>query len=180
MTNNEELFKELDKIVNSKVKIGNGEYILVKGKLTVAIESLLGLKYITDVLYVLNIDQNLLSVGQLIEKGFKVIFEDKWCMIKYTKGKDVFKVKMKAKSFALNLMEEEQMAFPSIASNVELWHKRLGYFHYDGLLYMQKHNLVKGYHCWKTNYLSVWLVSMESKLEYLSLKLHGRQHASFN
>ena len=43
---------------------------------TVAIESLIGLKYITNVLYVPDIDQNLLSVGQLIEKGFKVIFED--------------------------------------------------------------------------------------------------------
>ncbi|RVW87111.1 Retrovirus-related Pol polyprotein from transposon TNT 1-94 [Vitis vinifera] len=57
----------------------------VKGKRIVAIESLIGLKYITDVLYVPDIDQNLLSVGQLIEKGFKVIFEDKWCMIKDAK-----------------------------------------------------------------------------------------------
>ena len=75
MTNDKELFKELDKTVISKVKIGNGEYISVKGKGTVALESLSGLKYITDVLYVPDIDQNLLSVGQLIEKGFKVIFE---------------------------------------------------------------------------------------------------------
>ena len=47
----------------SKVKIGNREFISVKGKSMVAIESLKGLKYITDVLYVLDIDQNLLSVG---------------------------------------------------------------------------------------------------------------------
>ena len=59
MTNDE----ELDKIVISKVKIGNGEYISVNGKETVAIESLSGLKYNTDVLYVPDIDQNLLSVG---------------------------------------------------------------------------------------------------------------------
>ncbi|RVW21205.1 Retrovirus-related Pol polyprotein from transposon RE1 [Vitis vinifera] len=85
MTNDQELFKELDKTIISKVKIGNGEFISVKGKGTVAIESLTGLKYITDVLYVPDIDQNLLSVGQLIEKGFKVIFEDKWCMIKDAK-----------------------------------------------------------------------------------------------
>ena len=143
MTNDEELFKELDKTIISKVKIGNGEYISVKGKWTVAIESLSGLKYITDVLYVPDIDQNLLNVGELIEKGFKVIFEDKWCMIKDAKGGDIFKVKMKVKNFVLNLMEEEQMAFPSSASNVELWHRRLGHLHHVGLLYMQKHNLVK-------------------------------------
>ena len=144
MTNDKELFKELDKTAISKVKIGNGEFISVKGKGTVAIESLTGLKYISDVLYVPKIDQNLLSVGQLIEKGFKVIFEDKWCLIKDAKGRDVFRVKMRAKSFALNLMEEEHIAFSSTTNNAELWHKRLGHFHHAGLLYMQQHNLVKG------------------------------------
>ena len=110
-----------------------------------ALESLTGLKYITDVLYVPNIDQNLLSVGQLIKKGFKVIFEDKWCLIKYVEGRGVFKLKMKEKSFALNLLEEEeQIAFSSTVSNAVLWHRRFGHFHHDGLLYMQRHNLVKG------------------------------------
>ena len=118
MTNDEELFKELDKTIISKVKIGNGEYISIKDKRTMAIKSLSNLKYNIDVLYMLDIDQNLLSVGQLIEKSFKVIFEDKWCMIKDAKGRDVFKVKMRAKSFALNLLEKEHMAFPSSASNV--------------------------------------------------------------
>jgi len=61
----------------------------------VAIEILSSLKYITDVLYVPNIDKNFLSVGKLIKKGFKVIFEDKWCTIKDAKGRDVFKVKMR-------------------------------------------------------------------------------------
>lgn len=104
MTNDQELFKELDQTIISKVKIGNVEFILAKGKGTVAKESLIGLKYITDVLYVPNIDQNLLSIGQLIEKGFEVIFEDKWCLIKDVEGGDVFKVKMKAKRVTLKAM----------------------------------------------------------------------------
>ena len=96
-----------------------------------------------------NIDQNLLSVPQLLDKGYKIIFENilenKWCIIKDAKGRDIFRVKMKAKSFALNLMEEEeQVAFTSTCNNIELWHKRLGHFHLAGLLYMQKHSLVRG------------------------------------
>ena len=51
---------------------------------------------------------------------------------------------MRAKSFALNLMEEKQIAFSSTIGNAELWHKRLGNFYHAGLLLMQKHNLVKG------------------------------------
>ena len=75
MTFDRDLFKELDTSVVSKVKIGNGENIVVKGKCTVAIESISGTKLIRDVLFVHNISQNLLSIVQLIRRGFKVIFE---------------------------------------------------------------------------------------------------------
>ena len=81
MTNDQDLFKELDETIISKVKIGNGEFLSFKGKGTLAIESLTSMKYIIDVLYMPDNNQNLLSVGQLIEKGFKDIFEDKWCLI---------------------------------------------------------------------------------------------------
>lgn len=82
MTNDQELFQAIDKIIFSKVKIGNGEFLSVKRKGSLAIESLSSTKYIKDVLYVPNINQNLLSVGQLIEKGVNVIFEEKRCCIK--------------------------------------------------------------------------------------------------
>jgi hypothetical protein len=68
MTNNQELFKELDRTAISQVKIGNGDYIDVKGKGIVVLNSLSGLKYISDVLYVPDIDQNLLSVGHNLWK----------------------------------------------------------------------------------------------------------------
>ena len=70
--------------------------------------------------------------------------EEKWCLIKDNKGCYVFKVKMRAKSFALNLIEEEHIVFAINRSNEELWHKKLGHFHYVVLMYMQKHNLVRG------------------------------------
>ena len=63
MTFDCDLFKELDTLIVSKVNIGNGEYIVVKGKGIIVIESISGTKLIRDVLFVLNISQNLLSVG---------------------------------------------------------------------------------------------------------------------
>ncbi|XP_073317226.1 uncharacterized protein [Primulina huaijiensis] len=111
MTHDKELFKELKCIESKKVKIGNGEYIVVKGKGTVAIASCSGTKLITDVLYVPYIDQNLLSVGQLIEKGFKVMFMEKACVIEDATGKKTFEVKMAVRSFSLNPMQEEQLDF---------------------------------------------------------------------
>lgn len=63
MTYDQELFKELDTSVVSKVKVGDGKYIIAKGEGTVAIESISGTKLIQDVLFVPDLDQNLLSVG---------------------------------------------------------------------------------------------------------------------
>jgi len=37
----------------------------------------------------------LLSVGQLIKRGFKVTFEDNFCLIRGNVGHVIFKVKMK-------------------------------------------------------------------------------------
>ncbi|GMI78607.1 hypothetical protein HRI_001530000 [Hibiscus trionum] len=107
MTHDKELFRDLKPTNITKIRIGNGEYISVKGKGTVAITSCSGTKLIHDVLFVPKIQQNLLSVGQLIERGFKVVFEDKYCLIKDAANQDIFKVKMKGKSFALNPLEEE-------------------------------------------------------------------------
>ena len=92
MTYDQELFKELDKTTISKVRIGNGEYISIRGKRIVVIESLSSLKLIPNVLFVPDIDQNLVSVGQLLEKGFKVLFEDKFYMIDATHGSLALKV----------------------------------------------------------------------------------------
>lgn len=72
MTGDKELFKDLDKSFKSMVKIGYGEYLEVTGKDMVSIESRAWAKLITKMLLVPKIDQNLLSVGQLVEKGFKV------------------------------------------------------------------------------------------------------------
>ena len=63
MTYDQELFKRLDIIAISKVRIGNGAYLVVKGKGTVAIKGNTSLKIISDVLYVPEMNQNLLSVG---------------------------------------------------------------------------------------------------------------------
>ena len=141
MTYDQGFFKELEKIVTSKVRIGNGAYLVVKGKGTVAIEGHTGLKLISNVLYVPEINQNLLSVGQLLEKGYNVLFEDNHCMIVDAQGREVFIVQMKGKGFALDLMQEEQAAIHKEESNTMLWHRRLGHFHHTTLLFMKKNDL---------------------------------------
>nr|KYP62407.1 hypothetical protein KK1_016939 [Cajanus cajan] len=99
--------RELNKTNISRVQTGNGAHLTVKGKETVVIKSHSGLKLISNVLYVPDINQNLLSVSQLLGKSYKVLFEDKSCVIKDIHNKEVFNVHIKDKSFALNLEKEE-------------------------------------------------------------------------
>ena len=144
MTSNEEFFRDLDKSQVSKVRIDNGDYITVKGKGIVIIESSTGTKQIYDVLYVPDIDKNLLSVRQLLEKGFKVFFENKQCTINDPYDNEVIRIKMRGKSFSLDPMEKEQAAYTAVMTNTETWHKRLGHFHHAKILNMQKKDLVHG------------------------------------
>ena len=109
MTSDLELFRDLDRSQVSEVRIGNGDYIMVKGKGIVAIESCTCTKLISNVMYVPNIDKNLLSVGQLVEKSVLVIFKKKQCLIKYANNDEVFRIKMRNKSFSLDPMEEKQV-----------------------------------------------------------------------
>ncbi|KAL6335668.1 hypothetical protein AAG906_032852 [Vitis piasezkii] len=115
MTHEQDLFRELRSTNTLKVQFGNGQYITVEGKRTVAISSCSGTKLISDVLYVPEIDQN-----------YKVVFEDKSCLIKDAR-----------ENFALNPLEDEKIAFPIKENITEVWHKRFGHYHHQGLLQMK-------------------------------------------
>jgi len=112
MTNDKKLFRDLRPIDTTKVKIGNGDYISIKGRGTITITSTAGTKTISDVLYKLEINQNLLSVGQLIEKGFKVIFEDSFCHILDVNSEEILKVRIKEKVFLLILSKKNLLHSP--------------------------------------------------------------------
>jgi len=62
-THDKGMFVKLDRTHSLKVRIGNGGYIEVKGIGDIAIDAGPDTKIISDVLYIREIDQNLLSVG---------------------------------------------------------------------------------------------------------------------
>ncbi|XP_012468995.1 uncharacterized protein LOC105787094 [Gossypium raimondii] len=103
MASDESMFNELDIAFVSKVRIGNGELLMAKGNGKVVIASKLGNKTISEVLYVPNIDQNLLSVGQLLEKGYSLFFEGKTCMIKDATDQVLIIVDMHDRTFIVDV-----------------------------------------------------------------------------
>jgi len=85
MTKNKDLFKELSNSCTLKVRVEDGKYITVNGKWIVAISTDRGTKLISNVLYVLEIDQNLFSVGQLVKKGYTSRTKAVWLKTLVTK-----------------------------------------------------------------------------------------------
>ena len=72
MTRSKEFFVSLDEGYTSKVKLGDGKFHDIKGKGVVAVESKWGnSKLICDVHFVPDLAANLLSLGQLLRKGYK-------------------------------------------------------------------------------------------------------------
>ena len=63
------------------MKLGNNEIVEVSGKGTINVITKHGKKSIFDVYFVLGLKHNLISVGQLSKKGYRVIFEKNVCTI---------------------------------------------------------------------------------------------------
>jgi len=119
MTHDKDIFVKLDKTHFLKVRIGNGDYIEIKGIGDIVIGSGSGKRIISDVLYVPEIYQNLLSVGQLLEKDYTVVFKDKTCEI-FDKDITLMLIKMKGKSLSTNIQID--LAYSS-AARVGNWEK---------------------------------------------------------
>lgn len=82
MTGNLEIFSSLDESVKSDVTLGNDNKVSVMGKGSVNIITKMGeKKYISDVYFVPGLKHNLMSIGKLIQKGYRVYFKNKECTI---------------------------------------------------------------------------------------------------
>ena len=85
MTSNLNLFSILDNSVQNDVTLGNNVQVTVLGNGTVSILTKHGeSKYIPNVYHVEGLKHNLLSIGQLTQKGYRVYIEDNHRLIKNT------------------------------------------------------------------------------------------------
>ena len=83
MTGNIAMFANLDENVKSEGTTGTDDMISVKGKGRVSIRAKNGEQMIvSDVYYVPRLKCNLLSIGQLMNKGYNVFFKYDLCTIR--------------------------------------------------------------------------------------------------
>lgn len=144
MTSKHEYFTKLES-AKGLVKLADKSKLAVVGKGTVAIEAPKGTKFIQDVLLVPELDQNLLSVGQMLEQDYILLFNERKCVVSEPSGQEVITVEMIKRSFPMNWNSNPEQACRSsrCEQGSKLWHKRFGHYNLKSIQYAQKHDLVK-------------------------------------
>ncbi|KAI5337779.1 hypothetical protein L3X38_017050 [Prunus dulcis] len=149
MTAHESLLIDIDRNVNYKVKMGTGDFVQSIGKGTLTIDVQGVTRFIREVMIVPGLDENLLSVGQMIEHGHWLVFGDNEVDIFEDKQLQelIARVQMKGnRCFPLDL----KYVNPPVANRATigdpscLWHRRFGHLNYCSLRLLQEKDMVQG------------------------------------
>ncbi|KAJ8616030.1 hypothetical protein MRB53_035402 [Persea americana] len=126
MTGCKSLFSFLDESDKQKVRLGNGCMLYVEGRGTVKLEISPGIfKFLHNVQYVPALGFNLISVGQLMQNGYLVLFDNGECCIREKKtGRKMISIMMtKNQMFPLDLSTVGHFVLTARAEeDSTLWH----------------------------------------------------------
>ncbi|CAL8166111.1 unnamed protein product [Prunus armeniaca] len=120
MTGNESLLTDIRTNAVGKVQMPNGELVNVAGMGTLAIDTIKGRKYIKEVMYLPGLKENSLSVGQMDEHGYYLVFGGKLCSIFEGPSLEclVIKVQMKRnRCYLLALLPNDHIALKASIPN---------------------------------------------------------------
>ena len=146
MTGHKHLFEEMTEIEGS-VSFGDASKVKVKGRGKVKFlrkNGMVGI--IENVYYIPDMKTNILSVGQLMEKGYSIFMKNQTLHLRDRSDKDIARVEMgQNRMFKLNLRRLEEKCLRVSRDDVSrLWHLRLGHLGHTGLSEMVRKNSVQG------------------------------------
>ena len=130
------------------VNLGDNRSILAHGKgtyrVTAVVDDKLQKIALRDVLYLPELDKNLLSVHAMIKLGAVVSFENDVCKI--TRNSKLLAVGViRGKLYVLKILEDQvNIASEELESDLFLWHCRLGHLGMDNVIKIANGNMVKG------------------------------------
>lgn len=136
MSGVKDIFLHLDESVKLQVQLGHDKQVQVDGRDTIVARTKSGKeKHLDNVLYIPGLAHNLLHIGQLIQRGYSVLFHDNVCEIHDLSRTTVMKVKMtKNKMFPLQFScHEDHALVVNVENESYLWHLQYGHLHFNGL-----------------------------------------------
>ncbi|GAU25674.1 hypothetical protein TSUD_266010 [Trifolium subterraneum] len=148
MTGNKSILTDFNKCLNTRIKLANGNFIAVEGMGNVVIQRSNGKKAVIEkVLYVPGMKCNLMSVGQLFGKGFKVVFEGETLKLFDSKQRLILKTaQSQNRTFKTQVktIEVECLATSTEDKESDLWHIRYDHLNFKSLSMLNSKNMVLG------------------------------------
>ncbi|XP_022023602.1 uncharacterized protein LOC110923854 [Helianthus annuus] len=137
-------FVELDETFKMNVQLGNKKTLVVEGKGVVRIYTgPNSYKLLSDVYYALTLEYNLLSVGQLMRKGYSLLFKGRDCTIK-NQGAELMKIHVSTNNMFVVDASKAESNTPNQSSLLQVWHKRYGHLNWDSLKLLHEKAMVSG------------------------------------
>lgn len=148
MCGDKTMFSEMNESFRHLVKLGNNTRMNVLGKGNVRLH-LNGLNHvITEVFYVPELKNNLLSIGQLQEKGLTILIQGGMCKIYHPNRGLIIQTNMTANRMFILLAKSQAKkanCFHTTAQDLShLWHRRYGHISHKGLRTLQFKKMVHG------------------------------------
>ncbi|CAL9004184.1 unnamed protein product, partial [Prunus brigantina] len=146
------MFNELDENFRHSVKLGNNTKLDVTGKGSVKL-LLNGVNHVvTEVYYIPELRNNLLSIGQLQERGLAILIKGGMCKIFHPEKGLIIQTNMCAnrmfillpQSQAPSQVQSDQCFHTRTQDLSHLWHRRYGHLSYKGLRTLLYKNMVRG------------------------------------
>jgi hypothetical protein len=148
MSGNKEWFSELDDQFRHTVKLGNNSNMAVMGKGNARMKVNGITQVISEVYYIPELKNNLLSMGQLQDKGVTILIQHGKCKVFHpTKGL-IIQSKMSTNRMFDALATMIPKATTCLQAVIEdesyLWHCRFGHVSFKGLRTLQSKRMVNG------------------------------------
>ena len=141
MTGDWSLFKVFESKKGGNVTFGDRSKSQIKGK---GIISLPGLPDIANVLYEEGLRVNLLSISQICDQDFMVLFSKGKCLVMDESGKKLISgVRILDNYYGL-VLDADIVCNSIRLPNEDLWHQRMGHASYKHLFIICKHESVLG------------------------------------
>ncbi|KAK2985746.1 hypothetical protein RJ640_005446 [Escallonia rubra] len=137
----------MDESMMENITFGDMSKIPVKGKGKILIKLKDGgHQFISNVYYVPEMKANILSMGQLLEKGYDIHMKDKCLYLRDDRGSLIARVPMSSnRMFLMNIHHNVPKCLKACFDNQSwLWHLRLGHLNFGGLKLLSTKNMVNG------------------------------------
>jgi len=147
MTGKKSWFSELDDSINRKIRFADNSIVCATDIGKVLIHRKDGKKAcITHVLYVPNMRSNLISIGQLLQKGYTMKVEAQTMKVFDSKNRLILKALLsKQRTFKINIsVIEDKCLLSEVKSENWLWHQRYGHINFRDLNMLSEKEMVQG------------------------------------